>query len=119
MFARKEFRVWITACHIPALSSTEPLRLKPKPRPDPWLPTQLLEPPLRQRQPEFQDPRLPLPHPAPKQRKGKGRKKGRGGRSKESHFAIPHRHTQEPLLQSKPQTYPVSHLRGPLIIATI
>lgn len=118
MFARKEFRAWISACHIPALSSMEPLWLKPKPRPDPWLPAQLQEPPLRHRQPEFQDPRLPLPHPAPKQRKGKGRKKGRG-RSKESHFAIPYGHTEEPLLKSKPQTYPVSHLWGPLTIATI
>lgn len=90
MFARKEFRVWITACHIPALSSTEPLRLKPKPRPDPWLPTQLLKPPLRQRQPEFQDPRLPLPHPAPKQRKGKGRKKGGGEKQRK-----PLRHTTQ------------------------
>lgn len=77
MFAPKEFRAWITACRIPALSSMEPLRLEPKPRPDRWLPAQLLEPPLGQRQPEFQDARLPLPHPAPKQRKGKGRKKGR------------------------------------------
>lgn len=91
MFARKEFRAWITACHIPALSSMEPLQLKPKPRPDPWLPAQLLEPPLRQRQPEFQDPRLPLPHPTPKQRKGKRRKKGRRGEKQRK----PLRHTTQ------------------------
>lgn len=62
----------------------------------------------------------PPPPPRPKAKEGKGEEEGAGGEGKKA-TRPPHTqtHTLEPLLQSKRPTYPVSHLQGPLITATL
>ena len=118
MFSPKEFKPWIVALNIPALSNVGPGGLKPSTQAGTAVPGTAAPTAAQAEAPGVPGREAPPPPPRPEAEEGKGA--GEGGEGRKA-TRPPHSqtHTLEPLLQSKRPTYPVSHLPGPLITATL